>query len=77
MDTEFGFDGAVYGVYDRALYLHKNSQQQPHRVKSPRERIEDQSQILERHHAQQRLIARLSKDDRAVTFAHGKSDVTF
>ena len=44
-------------------------------MEGPRERIEHQSQVLERHEAQQRRIAWLAKDDGTVAFAHRKGDV--
>jgi hypothetical protein len=46
-------------------------------MQRPREWIEYESKVFQRHHSKQGRVARLPEDGGAVSFADGERDVTF
>ena len=53
------------------------SQEQPHRMQSTAEGMKKKAEIFERNDPEECLIARLAKNDRAVSVSHRKRDVAF
>ena len=56
---------------------HSLRQQHPHGLKGASERVEDQSQDLQGHDAEQGLVARLPENDRRVPVPLRQADMGF